>query len=196
MVYTSWVTLPLHRLFLFLATVTKERAIPGMQLSWLWQTLVYGYALTRFQVNLTNCTCKKFEHISDRIFRIKPAFIGNQTSDIASWSKVLNASRIQLHILTKQACFQHFMMSWLSHNIAMIDSSWWDSVPSNKYLLLFRDIKWKHNWKQLHFGVVLSQPFRCQKKSQPFQNLIEYYFLCVEFGYLKKWWVLSRDVVY
>ena len=76
-VYTSWVTLPLHRLFLFLATVTKERAIPGTQLSWLWQTLVYGYALTRFQVNLTNCTCKKFEHISDRIFRIKPASIGN-----------------------------------------------------------------------------------------------------------------------
>jgi hypothetical protein len=107
------VTLPLHRLFLFLATVTKERAIPGTQLPCLWRTLVYGYALARLQVNLTNCTCKKLEHISDRIFRIKPAF----------WGK-------------KQACFQHFMSLWLSHNIAMIAL---DEilVPSNKHLLPF-----------------------------------------------------------
>lgn len=75
-IYTSWVTLPLHCLFLFLATVTKERAIPGTQLSWLWQTLVYGYPLARFQINLANCTCKEFEHIPDWIFRIKPAFTG------------------------------------------------------------------------------------------------------------------------
>jgi hypothetical protein len=167
--------LPLHRLFLFLAAVTKERAIPGTQLPWPWQTLVYGYALARFQVNLTNCTCKKFEHVSDRILRIKPAFIGNQMLGMASWSKVLDASGIQHPILIKQACFQHFMMSWLSHNFAMVDSSWWDTVASNKHL--FRDMKWKHCWKQLRFGVVLSQPF---------ENLIEYYFLCVEFGYLKK----------
>jgi hypothetical protein len=45
---TTWLALSLHCLFLFLATVTKERAIPGTQLSWFWQTLVYGYPLTRF----------------------------------------------------------------------------------------------------------------------------------------------------
>jgi hypothetical protein len=44
--HTSWGTLSLHCFFLLLTTVTKERTIPGRQLSWLWQALVYWYALT------------------------------------------------------------------------------------------------------------------------------------------------------
>jgi len=122
----SWVTLPLHCLFLFLATVTKERAIPGTQLAGLWQTLMYGCPLTRFQVNLANCACKEFEHIPDWIFRIKPAFTRYQMLDVPSWSKNWDASGAPTphDVLRKQSCFHlfHHLMAFSHHKIAIIKS--------------------------------------------------------------------------